>query len=127
MARLSSAIVPFRSTCRNVWRRAWPVTVTRATDEFQLKVGSDVATDIARVAKVADGMGRNEVLVADANGGWLSHEALQVVHALRDLDVYIEQPCLTYEENLTIRRQARQPFILDEFDRRDRRVAAGPC
>jgi cis-L-3-hydroxyproline dehydratase len=81
---------------------------------FQLKVGSDISTDIARVAKVADGMEPNEVVVADANGGWLSHEALQVVHALRDLDVYIEQPCLTYEENLTIRRQASQPFVLDE-------------
>ena len=30
------------------------------------------------------------------------------------MDVYIEQPCLTYEECLTIRRRTDHPFILDE-------------
>jgi L-alanine-DL-glutamate epimerase-like enolase superfamily enzyme len=36
-------------------------------------------------------------LLCDANTGWLRHDAMQVVNAVRDLDVYIEQPCLTYE------------------------------
>jgi L-alanine-DL-glutamate epimerase-like enolase superfamily enzyme len=36
------------------------------------------------------------------------------VRAVRDLDVYIEQPCLTYEECLAVRRQCDQPFVLDE-------------
>jgi L-alanine-DL-glutamate epimerase-like enolase superfamily enzyme len=30
------------------------------------------------------------------------------------VDVYIEQPCLTYEECLAVRRQITQPFVLDE-------------
>ena len=29
------------------------------------------------------------------------HDALRVVRAVRDIDVYIEQPCLSYEECLT--------------------------
>jgi L-alanine-DL-glutamate epimerase-like enolase superfamily enzyme len=33
---------------------------------------------------------------------------------VRDVDVYIEQPCKTYEECLTIRRRTDLPFILDE-------------
>ena len=33
-------------------------------------------------------------LVADANTGWTQHEAMRVVRAVRDVDVYIEQPCL---------------------------------
>jgi L-alanine-DL-glutamate epimerase-like enolase superfamily enzyme len=33
---------------------------------------------------------------------------------VRDLDVYIEQPCATYEQCLTIRRRTALPFILDE-------------
>ena len=33
---------------------------------------------------------------------------------MRDLDVYIEQPCLTYEECLAVRRSTDHPFVLDE-------------
>ena len=36
-------------------------------------------------------------LVADANTGWLMHDAVRVVNAVRDVDVYIEQPCASYE------------------------------
>jgi L-alanine-DL-glutamate epimerase-like enolase superfamily enzyme len=33
---------------------------------------------------------------------------------VHDVDVYIEQPCLTYEECLAVRRQCDHPFVLDE-------------
>ena len=46
------------------------------------------------------------------------HEALRLCRAVRDLDVYIEQPCLTYEECLAVRRHTDLPFVLDEIDRR---------
>ena len=81
---------------------------------FQLKVGGNVPVDIARIEQVMDGKGAGEVVVADANTGWLTHEALRVVHAVRDLDVTIEQPCLSFEENLEIRRHTDLPFVLDE-------------
>jgi len=55
-----------------------------------------------------------DVLVADANTGWLPHQAARVVRAVKDVDVYIEQPCLTLEECLTIRRRTDHPFVLDE-------------
>src|SRR6202161_1902941 len=42
------------------------------------------------------------------------HDAARVVRAVRDVDVYIEQPCLSYEECLTIRRRTDHPFVLDE-------------
>jgi L-alanine-DL-glutamate epimerase-like enolase superfamily enzyme len=54
------------------------------------------------------------VLVADANTGWLPHEAARVVRAVRDVDVYVEQPCASYEECLSIRRRTDHPFVLDE-------------
>ena len=53
-------------------------------------------------------------MVADANTGWLASGAMRVVRAVKDLDIYIEQPCLTYEECLTVRRRTDLPFILDE-------------
>ena len=60
---------------------------------FQLKVGGDPVTDIARIRAVAAVLEPGDRLVADANTGWLMHDAARVVRALRDVDVYIEQPC----------------------------------
>jgi L-alanine-DL-glutamate epimerase-like enolase superfamily enzyme len=55
-----------------------------------------------------------DVLIADANTGWTQHQALRVVDAVRDVDVYIEQPCFSYEECLAVRRKTARPFVLDE-------------
>jgi L-alanine-DL-glutamate epimerase-like enolase superfamily enzyme len=81
---------------------------------FQLKVGGDPDVDIARIRAVAAKLQPGDRLVADANTGWIQHEAVRVANAVRDIDVYIEQPCLTYEECLAVRRQIPQPFVLDE-------------
>src|SRR5687767_9337884 len=81
---------------------------------FQLKVGGDPDTDIERIRAVAAVLQPGDRLVADANTGWLPHEAARVVRAVRDTDVYIEQPCLTYEECLAVRRRTDHPFVLDE-------------
>ncbi|MHC4399000.1 MAG: cis-3-hydroxy-L-proline dehydratase [Planctomycetota bacterium] len=81
---------------------------------FQLKVGGDPDTDVERIRAVAVTLQPGDKLVADANTGWLVHEAARVVRAVGDVDVYIEQPCLTYEECLSIRRRTDHPFVLDE-------------
>ena len=81
---------------------------------FQLKVGADPETDIERIRAVFSRLQRGDILVADANTGWLMHQAARVVRGVIDVDVYIEQPCLSYDECLTIRRRTDMPFILDE-------------
>ena len=81
---------------------------------FQLKVGGDPDTDIERIHAVRAMLQPSDRLVADANTGWTQHEAVRVVRAVRNVDVYIEQPCLTYEECLAVRRQTDHPFVLDE-------------
>ena len=81
---------------------------------FQLKVGGDPDTDIERIHAVRAMLDPSDRLVADANTGWTQHEAMRVVRAVREVDVYIEQPCLTYEECLAIRRHTDHPFVLDE-------------
>lgn len=81
---------------------------------FQLKVGGDPDVDIARIHVVAAQLDPGDRLVADANTGWVQHEAVRVAKAVRDVDVYLEQPCLTYEECLAVRRQCSHPFVLDE-------------
>ena len=82
---------------------------------FQLKVGSDPNDDIARIDAVLRVVQPGDVVIADANTGWLPHQALRVVHALRDRDYYVEQPCATLAECLAVRARAAQPMVLDEL------------
>ena len=83
-------------------------------ERFQLKVGGDPDDDIARIHAVREILQPRDRLIADANTGWTQHEAVRVCRGVRDLDVYIEQPCLNYEECLAVRRLTDHPFVLDE-------------
>ena len=82
--------------------------------KFQLKVGGNPQEDIERIHAVADLLTADEILVADANTGWRVDDALRVVKAVRERDVYIEQPCRSYEHCLIVRRNTPLPLILDE-------------
>ena len=82
--------------------------------KFQLKVGGDPETDIERIRAVSAELQRGDVLIADANTGWLMHQAARVIRAVKDIDVYIEQPCETFEECYSIRKMTDHPFVLDE-------------
>lgn len=88
--------------------------VAEGYTRFQLKVGGDPDVDIERIRAVRALLRPEHRLVADANTGWTLHEAKRVVRAVRDVDVYIEQPCLSYEECLAVRRATDHPFVLDE-------------
>lgn len=90
---------------------------------FQLKVGGDPHVDIQRIKAVRSMLDseaerlhikRHMPLMCDANTGWKMHQAIQVINAVKHLDVYIEQPCLSYEECLSVRRLCSLPFILGE-------------
>lgn len=81
---------------------------------FQLKVGGDPDEDVERIRAAAAVLGPGDRLVADANTGWLPHDALRVARAVDDVDVYIEQPCRSYDECLSVRARTRHPLVLDE-------------
>ena len=81
---------------------------------FQLKVGGQPDDDVARIRAVTRCLEAGDVLVADANTGWLPHQAIRVVNAVAGEDCYIEQPCPTLAECLVIREHTRLPMILDE-------------
>ena len=46
--------------------------------------------------------------------GWLPHQAIWLANSVSDVDFYMEQPCVTYEECLNVREHTNLPFILDE-------------
>lgn len=82
--------------------------------QYQMKVGEQLDTDIARMEAVTDVLAPTDILAADANTGWRQHEAMRVADAVADLPLYVEQPCLTYAECLAVRPHLKRPLILDE-------------
>ena len=81
---------------------------------FQLKVGEDPVTDAERIRAARAELDPEHLLDADCNAGLSQHEAVRLVRAVSDVDVYVEQPCATYEACRAVRRQSDHPFVLDE-------------
>jgi L-alanine-DL-glutamate epimerase-like enolase superfamily enzyme len=82
---------------------------------FQLKVGADPYEDAERTRLVVDHTQAEDVIVADANGGWRLQDAVVAARLLERSDrVYFEQPCPTLEECLYVRRLTTLPMVLDE-------------
>ena len=103
-----------RSSRPRRWRRTSPAIARRViggSSSRSAAIPTSISPGSARVAGVLEPGDR---LVADANTGWLMHEAARVVRAVSDVDVYIEQPCLSYDECLSIRRRTNHPFVMDE-------------
>ena len=97
---------------------------------FQLKLGADPHEDAARVRAVLAETGDDELVIADANGGWRRHDATVAARALDGLDrVLFEQPCPTLEECLAVRERTTLPMVLDEVitDAQALIRAAGAC
>lgn len=82
---------------------------------FSAKVGDDPDDDILRLQALATALQPGQTVVADANRGWLPHQALRVMSALSNANnIYYEQPCFSYDECLMVRRACKQPIVLDE-------------
>jgi L-alanine-DL-glutamate epimerase-like enolase superfamily enzyme len=83
--------------------------------KFQLKAGGEPDEDIQRIRAALEVLEPGDILVADANRGWLMPQALRVVNAVVGKNVYIEQPCRTLEECLVVRNHTDLPLVLDEI------------
>ena len=82
---------------------------------FQLKLGADPYEDAARTRSVVEATGAEDIVVADANGGWGVQDAVVAARAMEDLErVFFEQPCSTFEECLIVRQRTTLPMVLDE-------------
>lgn len=82
---------------------------------FQLKVGGTPSEDAKRVKAVVEATGDEDVIVADANGGWRLQDATLAVRMLEGLPrARLEQPCPTIEECVVLRDRTSMPFVLDE-------------
>jgi L-alanine-DL-glutamate epimerase-like enolase superfamily enzyme len=81
---------------------------------FQVKVGDAWRDDVRRVNACVEAAGDAEMLIADANAGWSSPDAVHFAAAFRRSGIYIEQPCAELEACAEVRMRSVCPFILDE-------------
>jgi len=78
---------------------------------FQIKnKTNDITRAIERIRTASEYLRPGEVMAVDANKAWATHEAIRICRATDTIDYYMEQPCITYEECLSVRRQIRQPM-----------------
>jgi cis-L-3-hydroxyproline dehydratase len=88
--------------------------LAQGVDVFQVKVGDDPDTDVARVRAVLEAAGPSSTVIADANGGWNLQSALIAARGLDGLPVRLEQPCRTLADCAELRKHTSLPMILDE-------------
>jgi len=82
---------------------------------FQLKLGADPQLDAERVARVVEATADEDIVIADANGGWRLQDAVVAARLMEGLPrTYFEQPCRTLEECLYVRKRTTLPMVLDE-------------
>ncbi|WP_224824687.1 mandelate racemase/muconate lactonizing enzyme family protein [Cognatishimia sp. MH4019] len=79
-----------------------------------VKIGGDVARDIARIRDVEAIRRDGEIVLYDVNRGWSRAQALQVISATQDLTVMFEQPCETLDDIAAISGKHAAPVSVDE-------------
>ncbi len=82
---------------------------------LKLRVGIHPEEDIELIRFAAEIAENGEVVYADANCRWTLPEAMKVARAIEDLDVMIEQPCLSFEDCMHVRANTKLPMKLDEL------------
>ncbi len=79
-----------------------------------VKIGGDVARDIARIRDVEGLRNPEDIILYDVNRGWTRQQALRVMSAVEDLNVMIEQPCESLDDIAAISGKHASPVSVDE-------------
>ncbi len=79
-----------------------------------VKIGGDVARDIARIRDMESLRNPEDIILYDVNRGWSRQQALRVMSAVEDLNVMIEQPCETLDDIAAISGKHASPVSVDE-------------
>ena len=88
--------------------------VNQGYRRLQVKVGDDPLEDVERMRAVRRAVPADVVLYADANGAWRPGDAIRFATLTADMDYWLEQPCMSLDEVLTVARYAATPLVLDE-------------
>ncbi len=86
---------------------------------LKMKVGTDAASDVQRVAAVRDAVGPDVAIRLDANQGWTREDAVSVIRALEAAELgveFVEQPVVAedVEGMAWVRERVGLPVMADE-------------
>ena len=79
-----------------------------------VKIGGNVARDIARVRDVEQFRNEGEIVLYDVNRSWSRQQALRVMSDTQDLNVMFEQPGETLDDIAAIKGKHASPVSVDE-------------
>jgi L-alanine-DL-glutamate epimerase-like enolase superfamily enzyme len=79
-----------------------------------VKIGGDVADDIARIEDVEANRKPDEIILYDVNRGWTRQQALHVLNAVEPLNIMVEQPAETLDDIAAIAGKHATPVSVDE-------------
>ena len=79
-----------------------------------VKIGGDVAADIARIEDVEANRKPDEIILYDVNRGWTRQQALRVLSAVEHLNIMVEQPAETLDDIAAIAGKHATPVSVDE-------------
>ncbi len=115
--RFGASVDLYRSVSQaapDVMARAAAGYVAAGYRRIQVKVGGDPGEDVERVLAVRAAVAPGVVLFCDANGAWTTGQARAFLRDTRDLEITIEQPCMTYDDCRALRPHCPHPLVLDE-------------
>ncbi len=82
---------------------------------FQIKVGDTVQKAVERVKAICPHVDyATEQVFVDGNTQWNKKQALEFLRQVEDYAFVFEQPCLSYEDCLDIKRRTDRPMKIDE-------------
>jgi L-Ala-D/L-Glu epimerase len=100
-------------------REAAAARVQEGFTTLKLKVGTDAAGDLARIAAVREAAGPKVTIRLDANQGWTPREAVRIIHGLEDAGLgieFVEQPVPHWDlDGLAwVSQRVETPIMADE-------------
>jgi L-alanine-DL-glutamate epimerase-like enolase superfamily enzyme len=115
--RYGASVDLYRSVSQDapdVMARSAAAYVVAGYRRIQVKVGAEPSQDVERVHAVRAAVASDVVLFCDANGAWTTGQARAFLRATRDLEITLEQPCMSYDDCRTVRPHCPHPLVLDE-------------
>lgn len=85
------------------------------TKVIQLKLGiGSIDDDEAHVTAALNAMREDQLLLADANGGWTIDHAREIATRFDDPRIIWEEPCRQYDDNAEVARLIPEPVMVDQ-------------
>jgi L-alanine-DL-glutamate epimerase-like enolase superfamily enzyme len=82
---------------------------------FQLKLGvGSLEQDVVQISAFLDMMTDEQIVHADANGGWTVDEACDIIGRFDDERIIWEEPCTTYDDNVSVAKKTKRHIMVDQ-------------